>query len=146
MGNDCAGLMFKALIKIGENLDDFWTWQGHISKSTGYGAKSAHGKTIPAHRWVYQIFNGWIPKGLVINHLCRNRACVNPRHLEATTHAGNCRHGLKTKLSREQVIEIKDLLSAYTYGDVKKIADRFGVSQFTISSIKAGRAWKDVNP
>lgn len=102
------------------------------------------GRTMLAHRWVFQLFNGWIPKDGVINHLCSNRRCVNPKHLEVTNTAGNCRHGRNTKLTIEQASEIKKLLPSMKWGDRKDIAQRFGVSEALISDIKYGRAWRDI--
>jgi HNH endonuclease len=44
-----------------------------------------------AHRWAYSLLVGPISDGLEINHLCRNRACVNPDHLEPLTHADHAK-------------------------------------------------------
>lgn len=46
-----------------------------------------------AHRFAYELHKGPIPKGLEIDHLCRNTLCVNPNHLEAVTHRENVRRG-----------------------------------------------------
>lgn len=53
--------------------------------SPGYGKFSVDGRYHLAHRYAYEIANGPIPKGLTIDHLCRNRGCVNPEHMEPVT-------------------------------------------------------------
>lgn len=72
-----------------------WEWVGAISK-WGYGnVKDIENNCYRgAHRFVYEILRGPIPKGLVLDHLCRNTRCVRPDHLEPVTQAVNLRRGI----------------------------------------------------
>lgn len=136
-----TGDILRPLIRIGDGPDACWEWTGKKLRG-GYGCKQFASRTVLAHRWVFQLFNGWLPEEAVLDHLCRNRGCVNPRHLEATTAAENCRRGRGTKLTASQVAEIKQLLATAKQGDRKRIADRFGVSVGLITDIRYGRAWR----
>ena len=70
-----------------------WEWQGHRSR-TGYARTSVGSrKGVEAHRVVYERLRGQIPDGLVLDHLCRVRHCVNPDHLEPVTFAENVLRG-----------------------------------------------------
>lgn len=67
-------------------------WVSNTVYGHGYGLFS-HKKTFRAHRFIYEVIVGLIPEGLVIDHLCRNRGCVNPKHLEAVTQQVNTLRG-----------------------------------------------------
>lgn len=58
------------------------------------------GRTGSAHRAAYELLVGVIPEGLVIDHLCRHRSCVNPAHMEPVTQGENIRRGEAAKLKR----------------------------------------------
>jgi len=72
-----------------KQVGDCWEWQGE--RVRGYGRTWRTGERILAHRYSYETFVGPIPPGLEIDHLCRNRACVLPAHLEAVTRQENIR-------------------------------------------------------
>ena len=67
-------------------------WQGPTSgegRGGGYGRMSLNGQTVAVHLVVYSHFYGYIPGKKQIDHLCNNRLCCNPQHLEMVTHKTN---------------------------------------------------------
>ena len=70
-----------------------WEWRA-ATGGNGYGIFWNGERTMVAHRWAYEQFTGPIPDGLELDHLCRNRCCVNPSHLEPVTHRENGLRGI----------------------------------------------------
>lgn len=69
--------------------DDCWLWTGAHRSDLGYGHMNWRGGHRAAHRIAYELMVGEIPEGLVLDHLCRTPACVNPKHLEPVTQRVN---------------------------------------------------------
>ena len=74
--------------------DACWLWTAACIDS-GYGHFYLDGQLVLAHRWAFEQEKGPIPQGLVLDHLCRNRRCVRPDHLEPVTNLENIRRGIK---------------------------------------------------
>lgn len=82
-----------------------WLWTAGKFSGTEYGQFRSHEKNVRAHRFSYELRNGPIPAGLVVDHKCRVTLCVRPSHLEAVTSGEN--------ISRGHSRRIKDAVRAY---------------------------------
>ncbi len=85
---------FMSLVDVtGYEPSACWVWRGNLNNK-GYGMfrwVHENRRTWQAHRAAYLMFVGHIADGLEIDHLCHNRRCVRPTHLEAVAHAENLR-------------------------------------------------------
>lgn len=83
--------LWEKVIRRGE--EECWLWTG-TTAGDGYGRISvSNGKVTVVHRLAYQLLIGPIPEGMTLDHLCRVRHCVNPRHLEPVTNGENVLRG-----------------------------------------------------
>lgn len=113
-GKQCANDALK--LSVEDQLANYkvsetgcWEYQGHLNG--GYGRfKGLDGKLAYAHRVSYEVRVGRVPDGLFLDHLCRNRCCINPAHLEPVTNAENIRRGLAGKGGRSEAH--RDAISA----------------------------------
>lgn len=136
--------------------DSCWLWTAGLSAGR-YGNFSTpeHPKGMKAHRYSWELHNGEIPEGMNVLHKCDVTICVRPDHLFLGTQQNNvddCEakgRGVHYKgsmngraiLTEEQVEEIKSRFEG-KWGENRKLAAEFGISEVQISAIKKGRAWK----
>lgn len=75
-----------------EQTETCWLWKAYRDRD-GYGVLTCRPKYMRAHRFAYELLIGPIPEGLQLDHLCRIRHCVNPKHLEPVTSRVNSLRG-----------------------------------------------------
>lgn len=83
----CQQLLPERFWKKVRKTRSCWLWLGGISD--GYGLFWWGGRTVAAHRLLWEKTVGPVPPGYELDHRCRRRACVNPEHLRAVTHREN---------------------------------------------------------
>lgn len=85
---------FLQKVTQGDTPRSCWLWHAGSHGRSGYGSFRWRGKPTMAHRVAYELFVGPIPDGLTLDHLCRIRPCVNPKHLEPVPFAVNVARGI----------------------------------------------------
>lgn len=139
--------------------DGCWEWQGYRDRQ-GYGhlSRKVDGPML-AHRFAWLQFNGSIPAGAVIRHICDNPPCCNPDHLLIGTQADNIadrqrrgRHrpgrfpGEAHPMHRLTELTVLDLRRRYADGEsAVSLARECGISPDWMRRIASGRAWKHLN-
>lgn len=118
-----------------------WNWNGYRDTS-GYGRVNIQGEHF-AHRYVYQCLVGLIPDGMDLDHLCRNRGCVNPAHLEPVLEITNIRRSRVARLTLVLAQEIRRLAASPGGLPYKEIAELYGVSHQAIGHVVRGETWRE---
>ena len=86
----------KFFSHVVEDANGCWNWTSTLLRG-GYGRFATGRNHYPAHRWAYEFLIGEIPSDLECDHLCRNRRCVNPWHIDIVTHRENIARSTATK-------------------------------------------------
>lgn len=128
-----------------------WIVISHKPNGRGYVSIYRDGKTIRAHRYMYEKYIGIIPRGMFICHKCDSPMCVNPQHLFVGSHTDNMADMVQkgraargesqgnATLKARDILKIRDLLKRNVAG--KQVAKIFRVTETAISYIKTGKTW-----
>lgn len=124
-----------------------WIWKRSLTPQ-GYGLVSTRNEDgtlsyFGAHKWLYEKYNGKVPEGMQLDHLCRNRRCCNPDHLEVVTPAVNQQRGCRAKLNADKVREIR-ALHAEGSCSLSHLGRVYNVPVQSIWKIVRHLAWKNV--
>lgn len=137
--------------------DECWINISHSTNNAGYPRVYRNGKKEFIHRYIYIIYNGEIPKGMVIRHKCDNIKCINPEHLILGTHYDNVHDKIERgrenpakgeRVSNAKLTEDKVKKIIYMYfvdkEKQKDISKEVNISQNNISTIVNFKGWKHV--
>jgi len=117
-----------------------WLWIG-AKNPAGYGLINVAHKCQLAHRWMFEKHVGLIPEHKMLDHLCRNPACVNPEHLEVVSNAENTRRGNRPTLTIEQADAVRLMSSEHPEMSHRQLAEVFSTGHRTIGRILKGQIW-----
>lgn len=119
-----------------------WRWTKALT-TVGYGHFHYAGRYYQAHRLMYGLVKG-PTKAATIDHLCRNRWCVNPAHLEPVTHRENIRRGQGTRLNPERIALIYEL--ADRGFSQRAIGRLLTIDHSTVCRVLKGERWSEYAP
>lgn len=155
---------FWKKVDIKDNKEDCWYWTAGRD-TAGYGQfyLSSH-QPVRAHRIAYEMTKGPIPEGLQVQHLCNNRRCCNPNHLELGDNSKNQQYMIKcgrdnkaigkdhgnTIITDDQAREIHRLYEVagrpveLKWQFTEPMAQKYGITKQTVGNIIRGKTWHHI--
>lgn len=139
-----------------EKVNGCWLFRGCLN-SWGYGQVRIQGRTLGAHKVMFELENGKIPKGKQANHTCHVCNCINPQHIYVGTQKENVRDMIEAgrsnyavgerigqaKLNGKDIIKIRGLIAA-GLATKKGLARTYKVHRATIQAIVKRTTWKHI--
>ncbi len=132
-------------LKVKKQSFGCWEWSGSLSHGYGQFEVRASGsrKNLKAHRVSYLLANGSIPSDLPLDHLCRNRACVNPSHLEPVTHQVNIARGEAGQYMRAKMAAKTHCKNGHPYtAENVYLYRKTGHRQCKVCAVERTRVWR----
>ena len=137
-----------------EKTDSCWLWTG-AKFSDGYGAILSEGKVAKVHRLAWEEWNHEpIPFGMVIMHMCNQKDCCNPEHLELGTYSDNLKDCILTGLRSQKgesngrsilnPVSVREIRRSADSQTLESLAKRFGVSDVQIGRVVRRECWQSV--
>lgn len=126
---------------------DCWRWVGYVHPTTGYGMFTVRGiGTRPAHRWMYEELVGPVPDGMELDHLCRNRWCVNPACLDPVTRHENIMRGDGPAATRRRAAMRTTCARGHEYTQENTATTGDGHRRCRACARENARRWGRANP
>lgn len=138
-----AGAIDRFFAKV-EFSQECWLWRASINPVSGYGNFQLGGKGGPsgAHHVAHVLLIGPVPEGLVLDHLCRVRPCVNPWHVQPVTQRENVRRGASSALNKQRArLQVACLRGHPLSGENLRITGA-GTRECKACRREASRKWK----
>jgi HNH endonuclease len=143
---------FKNYVKI--DPSGCWLWTGALCKGYPLFYLSKKQRAVRAHRYLWEVLNGPIPKNYELHHRCRNKNCVRPAHLRLLKHKAHmiihAKKGIwsgaknsQAKRSEKDILTIK-CLNEFFHLPAKTISHVMGIPKRSIFSILSGECWESV--
>lgn len=146
---------FWSKVDRSEDQSACWNWTGGKDKD-GYGFFYIFGQTVIASRFIYELLNGPIPKGMIVCHHCDNPSCCNPNHLFIGTHSDNALdayhkgrrsavgHNNGRSILTENDVQIIRLSIESGKATSNQIAKQYNISQLQVDRIVHRKRWQHI--